>query len=429
MAKGDSTKLQSTIDTQGGQQNTNLNNLRTQNQGMYNNFNSYYNPAAQQNLSNYSDVQNSYDKFLQGMPNQASLYSTFLGPKYAGGTQQQTTGGGGTTSASNDPVDQLFAKYGATDTGAGSGVTDASYWKQKYQSTGDPYYLGRLEDDLKGQGMDTGAQSGGYGRGAIDKAIAGYSDFADTGGFTPQNIADMRARAVAPIRSMAQTNTDEINRQAAIRGTGYSPNTAAAIAKVARDANYSAGDTATNAEANLAQLTQQGKLYGLGGLSSTGLSDQATNLANATQNRGLDLSAIGQSGQQQLGGLAGKTSMYGTTPGLTNMFGNQVLGAGSQANQIGGLGNQLAQTIIQGQLGKAQIPGTFQSIMGNLSSLFGLGGAGSNMLSGLFGGGGSSDGFTSDYGGYGNVGNNIFGYPTTYGGSDGSTPVGDYSNP
>lgn len=265
-------------------------------------------------------------------------------------------------------------------------------------------------------GTGQGGLSDPTGRGAaVDKAIAGYGNFADTGGFSPEDIQNMRARAIAPIRSMAQTNTDEINRQNAIRGTAYSPNTAASIAKVARDANYAAGDTATNAEANLAQLTQQGKLYGLGGLASTGLGS----LANTLQNRGLDLSAITGSGQQQLGALGGKTSLYGTTPGLSNMFGNQVLQAGEQGVQIGGLQNQLAQAIMNAQNQKAGIPGNFQSAMGNLSSLFGLGGAGSNFLSNLFGGGGQQIGSANPgYSGSDPFGNNLPGYDTigNYGG-------------
>src|SRR6185295_2178559 len=158
MAKGDSDKAQNQIDYQGTTQRNNLNNLATSNQATQQNFQSLYGHAVATNLKNYGDVQSSYDNFLNGMPNQASLYSTFLGPRYAGATQAgpaSSTLAGALQPASDHPVDQLLAKYGKTDTGPGSGVTDAGYWKQKYDSTGDPYYLGRLEDDLKGNGMDS----------------------------------------------------------------------------------------------------------------------------------------------------------------------------------------------------------------------------------------------------------------------------------
>lgn len=388
MAKGDSDKVQNSIDYRGGTAQNTLNNQMNQNTALQGQFGSLYAPAAATNVNNYNDVQGAYDNFLKGMPNAASLYGNFLGSKYNGATQSGPTVQAEQVAAASDhPVDQLLAKYNQKDTGAGSGVTDASYWKQKYDSTGDPYYLQRLEDDLKGSGMDTfnpqtGVSGASNGRGgAIDKAISGYGQFADTGGFSPQDISNIRARAIAPIRSMADRNTQEIERQAAIRGQGNSPNTAAAIAKTARDANYAAGDVATNAEAMIAQLMQQGKLYGLGGLSSTGLSDQS----NTTSNRGLDLSAINSATGNQLSALGGKTSLYGTTPGLTNTFGNQLIASAGQGLQGAGLQNQLAQMIINGQLGKSQVPGDFQSAMGNIGSGIGLVGSLINPINSIFG--------------------------------------------
>lgn len=372
MAKGDSNKAQNQIDYQGGTAQNNVNNLNQRNVDQYGQVSNLFGAGAQTNVNNYNDIQKSYDSFLQGMPNAGSLYSSFLGPKYTGASAvgaASPTADTAQIDPATDPVGALFQKYNVKDTGQGSGVTDKSYWTQKYNETKDPYYLGRLEDDLKGNGMDafnpqTGVSGGGRGA-AIDKAIAGYGSFADTGGFSPQDIANIRARSIAPIRSMADRNEQEIQRQAAIRGTAYSPNTAAAIAKTARDADYAAGDTATNAEAAIAQLVQQGKLYGLGGLSSTGLTDQS----NTTANRGLDLNAINSATGNQLGALAGKTSAYGATPGLANTFGNQVLQSGQQGIQIGGLQNALAQMIINGQLGKASVPGDFQSAMGNIGSV------------------------------------------------------------
>ena len=377
MAKGDSNKVQNQVDQQGGTAQNNLNNLWGQNTDRTTNFQNLYQGAAGQNQGNYNDVMAGFQQFMKGMPNSGNAYSQFLGPKYAGATQ---TGPSSANHPDADahPVDQLLAKYGAKDTGPGSGVTDASYWKQKFDSTKDPYYLGRLEDDLKGNGMDS--MSGGGGRGgAIDKAISTYGNFADTGGFSPEDIQNIRARSIAPIRSMQDRNSQEIQRQSAIRGTAYSPNTSAAIAKTARDSNYAMGDISTNAEAMIAQLMQQGKLYGAGGLASTGLSDQG----NTTQNRGLDLSAISSMAGHQLGGLSGQTSLYGTTPGLTNMFGNQVLNSAGQGVQMGGLQNQLAGQIMNGQFQKSQIPGNFQTALGNIGSIGSLIGNTAGAIAGL----------------------------------------------
>ncbi len=369
MAKGDSNKVQNQIDYQGGTAQNNLTNQLSNNTNQTGAFQSLYAPAAAENVKNYDSGQAAYDNFLKNQPNSSALYSQFLGKNYAGASATGPASNQPPTVDPNaHPVDQLFAKYGAKDTGAGSGVTDASYWKQKYDSTKDPYYLTRLEDDFKGNGMDSfnpqTGQSGGRG-GAIDKAISTYGNFADTGGFSPQDIQSIRARSIAPIRSMQDRNNQEIQRQAAIRGTGYSPNTTAALSKVNRDSAYAAGDTATNAEAMIAQLMQQGKLYGAGGLASTGLADQS----NITSNRGLDLSAIHGIAGNQLQGLAGKTQLYGTTPGLTNTFGQQVLGSSAQGLQGTGLQNQLAQMIMNGQFQKSQVPGDFQTALGNIGSI------------------------------------------------------------
>src|SRR5258706_13453018 len=353
MAKGDADKVQNQIDYQGNTAKNNVNNALTYNTGQTGNFQQLYAPAAQQNVVDYGSSQSAYDQFLKSSGN---LYNQFLGPKYAGATATGPSSATlSTKPASDNPVDQLFAKYGVQDTGPGSGVTDASYWKGKDLS--DPYYLGRLEDDLKGGGMDaynpkTGV-SGGRSDNAIGQAITGYGNFAQTGGFSPEDIQNIRARAIAPIRSINDRANQEIQRQAAIRGTAYSPNTAAALAKTNRDSAYATGEVSTNAESMIAQLLQQSKLYGLGGLASTGLSDQGNN----TSNRGLDLNAIIGAGNQQLGALGGKTSLYGTTPGLTSTFGNQLLNSSSQGLTGVGLDNQLVQSIINGQLGKSNVPG------------------------------------------------------------------------
>ncbi len=387
MAKGDADKVQNQIDYQGNTGKNNVNNALAYNTGQTGNFQQLFAPAAQGNVADYGGGQAAYDQFLKGMPNSGSLYGKFLGGNYAGATQ---TGPASANPPQVDPnahpVDQLFSKYNVKDTGPGSGVSDVAYWKGEYDRTKDPYYLERLEKDLQGGGMDqfdpkTGRSDLSGRGGAIDKAISTYGNFADTGGFSPQDINNIRARAVAPIRSINDRANQEIQRQASIRGTAYSPNTSAAIAKANRDSAYATGDVSTNAEAMIAQLMQQGKLYGAGGLASTGLANQS----NDTANRGLDLSAINSVTGNQLNALAGKTSLYGTSPGLTKTFGDQLLTSSGQGLQGVGLDNQLVQAIINGQLGKAQVPGDFQSTLGNIGSVASLIGNGVGAVTGLSG--------------------------------------------
>ncbi len=116
-----------------------------------------------------------------------------------------------------------------------------------------------------------------------------FGEFADTGGYSPEDISSIRARAVSPIRSIYSGARRDIDRQQALQG-GYSPNRTASLAKMAREQSSTTADAATNAEAAIAQMVNQGRRFGVSGMSG----------------------------------------MYGTTPGLANMFGNQAL----QAQQL-----------------------------------------------------------------------------------------------
>jgi hypothetical protein len=197
---------------------------------------------------------------------------------------------------------------------------------------------------------------------------AGYQDFATTGGFTPQNIQDIRARAEAPIRGAYSNAQAEVERNKALSG-GYSPNANAALAKMSREQSYANSDAETNANAAIAQLVQQGKLAGLGGLNTT---DTA------------QLGALNEA-------LTGQRSLYGTTPGQTSMYGTQLGQSNAQLNDVQQLQNQLANYIMQAQLGKSNIPSNYQQALGNIGGTLGLGGqifSGLSGLGGLSGGGG-----------------------------------------
>ncbi len=210
-------------------------------------------------------------------------------------------------------------------------------------------FLGGSSDRGLGQSLDT------------------YGDFAKTGGFTPQNIQDIRARAEAPIRGVYSNARADVDRQRRLQH-GFSPNYTAATAKMARDQAYSTADASTNAEAMIAQLIQQGRLAGAGGLGQVSLGA-----------RGQDASALG-----------GMQGLYSATPGLASTFGNQVLAAGNQDLQGQQLQNQIAEMIMRGRLGESGVAGSYQSALGNIGGTVSLIG---NVMSGgtlgaLGGGGG-----------------------------------------
>jgi hypothetical protein len=111
----------------------------------------------------------------------------------------------------------------------------------------------------------TGGGSSGP-TGPYDQVLQGYSNFANTGGFSPADLANIRARAVSPVRATYANAERNVNRQRAIQG-GYSPNYTAAMSRMAREQGQTTADAATNAEAGISEQVQQGKLAGLQGLS------------------------------------------------------------------------------------------------------------------------------------------------------------------
>jgi len=113
----------------------------------------------------------------------------------------------------------------------------------------------------------SGGGSGGGGfYGPYDQVLSGYSKFAETGGFSPDDLANIRARAISPIRATYANAEREVNRQKSLQG-GYSPGFGVLKARMAREQGQSGAEATTNAEANIAEMTQKGKLAGLEGLS------------------------------------------------------------------------------------------------------------------------------------------------------------------
>lgn len=155
-----------------------------------------------------------------------------------------------------------------------------------------------------------------------------YQDFAKTGGFAPTDLANIRARALSPTRAVYANAQRNVNRQRALQG-GYSPGFGVLQARMAREQGQGLSDAATNTEAAIAQMVQQGKLAG----------------------------------------MQGGTSLYGTTPGMANMFGNQVLGATGQLQR--GYENEmgLGMDIVNANQNAQQLPGKWEGTLGRIGDI------------------------------------------------------------
>lgn len=91
------------------------------------------------------------------------------------------------------------------------------------------------------------------------RAMLMLEELAKNGGYSEADQNNIRARGVAPIRSVYAQAQEGLNRNAALQG-GYSPNKTAASAKMTRElADRVAGQT-TNINADLAEKIATGKM-------------------------------------------------------------------------------------------------------------------------------------------------------------------------
>lgn len=219
------------------------------------------------------------------------------------------------------------------------------------------------------------------------KSYAGYTEFSKTGGYSADDIANMRARGISPIRSAYANAERNLQQNRSLQG-GYSPNMAAAQVQMAREQGQSAADATQNVEATLAQARNQGRLSGLGGMSNiegqrlgadvdlskfnTQLDFQGQQYNAAAQQRAQAQNAAAgaasraASNNDRFRALSGMTNLYGTTPGMSNMFGNQLL---QGVGQGGTFGLNMMGRVNEGN----QLPGQYDQTMGRFKDLYDTG--------------------------------------------------------
>lgn len=157
----------------------------------------------------------------------------------------------------------------------------------------------------------------------VTASLNNLNNLASTGGYSAQDISDLRNRAISPIKSIYSTAQQNLDRSQALSG-GYSPNAGAAQAQLARDMSQQVGQAEENADAGIAQNVAANKL------------SIAPSYASAAQG------AQGQNVSLPLQIQQMMASLYGTNPALINTFGNQVATAtGLNQNQQNINNNQL----------------------------------------------------------------------------------------
>lgn len=163
-------------------------------------------------------------------------------------------------------------------------------------------------------------QTGDYGN-----IMGRYNEFADTGGFSPQDISNIRARSVSPLRASYAAAGRNVARQRSLQG-GYSPGYGVLQGRLAREGGQAMSDATRAAEGDIAEMRQRGRLAGISGL------------------------------------LSG----YGATPGQASLYGGQALQGMGQQLDLNQAQNQLASAMTSAQGQQAQMPGRWQTAFNNI---------------------------------------------------------------
>jgi hypothetical protein len=193
--------------------------------------------------------------------------------------------------------------------------------------------------------------------GFMRQAAPGYKEFSETGGYSPTDIQELRARGISPIRSAYGNTMMEMDRARSLGGAGGAPNYIAAASRAQREMPGQMADAMTGVNAKLAEDIRTGRLAGMQGLTQLGGAmgglageDAARALQAQGMNQGADLQAQGLGVQGRLGAMSGMQNLYGTTPGMASMFGNQALNAYGQRAGMEANRNQYGLGLINAQM-------------------------------------------------------------------------------
>jgi hypothetical protein len=236
------------------------------------------------------------------------------------------------------------------------------------------------------------------------RGMGGFDEFAKTGGYTDESIANIKAQAISPIGSYASGTRDELARRASLQG-GYAPGFDAASRQLRRDTARGIADTSLNANVAIQDRVNAGRQWGISGLtdaegklagmqtgnrlaalggetnvggniSQASAADRANQMAvsqfNAMQETGAD--QFNQGARER--GISGLSGMYGADIGLQQGEYDRQLAIKNAMNSARGnyLGNQ-SQLAVQPGIG---------------GNLVGLAGSAAGIAGGMMTGGATS---------------------------------------
>ena len=199
-------------------------------------------------------------------------------------------------------------------------------------------------------------------------ALSKMKELTETGGYSGDDIANLRERAISPIRSVYAGANRDMARNRSIQG-GMGVNYNAARSKNAREMSETMSGAMTNVNAGIAQNVAQNKLsmapqYASATGSESALRNQygranvdsvnATNAQNANTvndankfNTEIASRFNTQDNDNKLRAIEGMRGLYGTTPAMSSLFGSQALSHAGMESQNKNASNQNVMDMIR----------------------------------------------------------------------------------
>jgi hypothetical protein len=250
-----------------------------------------------------------------------NFYNNLMGGggvnRYALGTLQDLAGANGGISAENMGNIQsgISGFKGIGETGGYS-----------------PETLSRLQGQVAGIGGLRNLDPAMMAR--FNEGLGGYSEFANTGGWSDPQKANYMRQATSNIPSFYGQMRNQAQQANRVQG-GYAPGMNASMRNLGREQASAAQGASREAQLGLQNQVNQGRQFGISGLTSGGLQGaQAMNDAafraqqeELNQGRGLQQDIVGN----RLQGLSGQTQ---SAQALANAITDARLGASSGLNQI-----------------------------------------------------------------------------------------------
>lgn len=315
----------------GGDKNKAQNQLNQQNQQLGTTFQNDFEKEQRQRS------QEAYDRSNQAWAGANDTYQSFAkegGASLLDGYPWRTDSGGGGGGGGGDPrfgdVEASYRNFmngGGVDTGAFNrfqgnlmGIADTGGWS--------PEQIANVNRSI--EQYKNFADTGGLDADAINRmrGMGVFDEYSKTGGLSDQTRAMMRARGNSGVPAFYSQVRDDAGRLSRVQGGG-GPGQAALMSRLARDQSRAAAEASRNTELGIQEAVDKGRQWGTQGLTSAEQALQAL------------LS------QNKLAGMGGVVDATGTMANsiAQNRIGAANAGAGNEIGMQGLIsGNKLAGT-------------------------------------------------------------------------------------